>query len=188
MKTVIIIHGMPTKEEYDANPERTKEHWFPWLKEKLEEAKIPVTFPEMPVPYAPVYEQWKDTFERIPRTEETILIGYSCGGGFLVRWLSEHEVRVGKVVLVAPWTDPDEVDREHTTNFFDFVIDPNLVSKTDGVTAFVSDDDDVTILRTVEELEKHIPGILIIRKKDMGHFTTDDGVTEFPELLEKILK
>lgn len=178
---------MPTKEEYDASPEQTKMHWLPWLEEKLEAEKIATTVPDMPVPYAPVYEQWRDTFERIPRTDETVLIGHSCGGGFLVRWLSENLVRVGKVFLIAPWIDPDHLDREHVTNFFDFSIDPNLADRTGGVTIYVSEDDDVTMLRTVEELEKHIFGINVIRKDGMGHFTADDGVIEFPELLEEIL-
>ncbi len=187
MKTAIIIHGMPTKEEYEAHSEQTTLHWIPWLKAQLEERKIATTTPEMPVPYAPVYEQWRDTFERIPRTEESILVGHSCGGGFLVRWLSEHPTeRVGKVILVAPWIDPDHLDGEHMTNFFDFTIDPNLITKTDGITVFVSEDDDVSMLRTAEELEKHIVGIKIIRKKDKGHFSTGDGVYEFPELLEEI--
>lgn len=187
MKNAIIIHGMPSKEEYDANPQRTTEHWLPWLNKQLEDRKIATTIPEMPIPYAPVYEQWRDTFEHILCNDETVLIGHSCGGGFLVRWLSENNVKVGKVALVAPWTDPDGTDREYCTDFFDFVIDPNLVAKTEGVIVFVSDDDETPILRTVEELEKQIVGLNVIRKQDMGHFTTGDGIVEFPELLDEIL-
>jgi predicted alpha/beta hydrolase family esterase len=188
MKTVIVIHGMPTKEEFEQDPEQTKLHWIPWLKHELEAKHIATTTPEMPVPYAPVYEQWKDSFERLVRTEETVLVGHSAGGGFLVRWISEQNEKVGKVILVAPWIDPDHIDREHTTNFFDFTIDPHLVAKTDGVTVFISEDDDIPMLRTVEELEKQVPGISIIRKKNAGHFTSGDGFAEFPELLSEILK
>jgi predicted alpha/beta hydrolase family esterase len=188
MKTAIIVHGMPTKEEYEKAPDQSAQHWLPWLKEELEAQKIATTIPEMPTPYAPVYEQWKDTFERIPRTEETVLVGHSAGGGFLVRWLSENTVTVGKVILVAPWIDPDDIDREHRTDFFDFTIDQNLVAKTDGMTVFISTDDDISMLRTVEELEKQILNIHIIRKEGMGHFTKDDGMTEFPELLEEVIK
>jgi len=186
MKTAIIIHGMPTKEEFEVSPEQSMQHWLPWLKAALEEKKVATTVLQMPTPYAPVYEQWRDMFERIPRTEETILIGHSAGGGFLVRWLSENDARVGKVVLVAPWIDPDNIDREHRTDFFDFTIEPRLAAKTDGITVFISRDDDIPMLRTVEELDKHIPGIRIIWKKDMGHFTEADGVIEFPELLKEL--
>jgi uncharacterized protein len=186
MKNAIIIHGMPEKEEYEKIPEQSKEHWYPWLLSKLEEDKILTTVPDMPTPYAPVYEQWRDIFERIPRTKETILIGHSGGAGFLVRWLSEHDEHVGKVVLVAPWIDPDHIDTEHMTNFFDFTIDPNLVHKTEGITVFISKDDDIPMLRTVEELEKHIHDIRIVKKTDAGHFTKEDGFMTFPELLEEL--
>lgn len=187
MKTAIIIHGMPTKEEFDTAPCQSCQHWLPWLKEKLDEQKIATIIPEMPTPYAPVYTQWRDTFEQILSTEEIVLVGHSGGGGFLVRWISEQNEKVGKVVLVAPWIDPDHSDREHVTDFFDFEIDPHLVAKTNGITVFISDDDDIPMLRTVEKLEKCITGLRIIRKTDMGHFTKTDGISEFPELLKEIV-
>lgn len=188
MKTAIIVHGMPTKEEYEKAPNQAEQHWFPWLKERLKAKKIATTIPEMPTPYAPVYEQWKDIFERIPRTEETVLVGHSGGCGFILRWISEQTSRAGKVILVAPWIDPDHLDPEHMTDFFDFKLDPSILAKTDGITIFISNDDDASILRTVEEIEKHISGTQIVRMEDKGHFTVEDGVTEFPQLLEVIEK
>lgn len=187
MKTAVIIHGMPEKEDYEKNPEQSKAHWIPWLKEKLEEQKIVVFTPEMPTPYAPVYEQWKDTFERINITGETVLVGHSGGAGFLLRWLTENIIKISKLILVAPWIDPDHIDREHMTDFFEFDLNGDIQNKVESIAIFISEDDDVPMLRTVEEIEKRIPKIKIIRKKDMGHFTVGDGVSEFPELLSEIL-
>ncbi|MEX0652068.1 MAG: alpha/beta fold hydrolase [Candidatus Paceibacterota bacterium] len=73
----------------------------------------------MPEPYLPNYEKWIEVFEQFKVDEETDLVGHSCGAGFLLRWLSENKINVGKLVLVAPWIDPiNELGDEN--NFFDF--------------------------------------------------------------------
>jgi len=42
----------------------------------------------MPKPYGAnySYKEWVMEFERFDTNKETILIGHSTGGGFLVRW------------------------------------------------------------------------------------------------------
>src|SRR5687767_10509252 len=64
-------------------------HWIPWLQKQLLLKGILAQAPEMPTPYAPDFAAWRETFERIGVDELTTLIGWSAGGGFLVRWLSE---------------------------------------------------------------------------------------------------
>jgi predicted alpha/beta hydrolase family esterase len=186
MKNAIIIHGMPSKEEYlkPENKTPSNEQWLPWLKGKLIEKGIMTKTPEMPVPYNPVYEDWKETFETLEVNENTILIGHSCGGGFIVRWLSENNIKVGQVILVAPWIDPDKF---LTTGMFDFEIDPELVSKTDVVVAMYSTDDDKDILNTITILKEKVKDIKLKEFTDKGHFCLDDlGTEELPELLDLI--
>jgi predicted alpha/beta hydrolase family esterase len=185
MKTAIIIHGMPDKKEYEANPDRSLNHWFPWLKKELEHRGYGVHIPRMPEPYAPAYEKWQEVFEQLHVDQETILVGHSCGAGFLVRWLSEHDLTVGQVLLVAPWIDPNHEEREAVGDFFDFSIDQNLSEKTKGITVFVSTDDEKPVLDSVEVL-KIINNITIREFTNKGHFTSEDGVLEFPELLENL--
>src|SRR3989344_7820689 len=110
MKTAIIIHGMPDREEYYdvGRPASSNCHWFPWIQKQLLLKDIVAQTPEMPVPYNPEYNAWKKVFEGFYPDEETILIGHSCGAGFIVRYLSENNIKVGKVVLVAPWIDPNK--------------------------------------------------------------------------------
>jgi len=65
MKTAIIVHGMPSKEEYDRSEGRmTHKHWQPWLTRELAKAGMDVHNPEMPEPYMPNYEKWKEVFEQ----------------------------------------------------------------------------------------------------------------------------
>ncbi|MFZ4500317.1 MAG: RBBP9/YdeN family alpha/beta hydrolase [Minisyncoccia bacterium] len=189
MKTAVIIHGMPSREEYiQTGAHSSEHHWLPWIKKELELKEVTVYTPEMPEPYEPNYERWKMVFEQFPINEETVLIGHSCGAGFLVRWLSENNTRVGKVILVAPWMDPDHEETALVTDFFEFTIDPFMVEKTKGVTIFISSDDDAPMLKTVELLKENITGIAVVEFSDKGHFVEGDmGTNEFPELLKEVL-
>lgn len=185
MKTAIILHGMSdSKEEYDGH--EAGHHWIPWLKGELEKQNFLVQTPEMPEPYAPVYEEWRKTFEQYKLDEETILIGHSCGAGFLVRYMSENEVSVGRVILVAPYLDPDG---DHIPEFFTFQYKRNLVAQTTGVTILVSEDDDKDILESVEKIKTECDDVSVQEFTHQGHFTFDDmGTREFPELLKIIIE
>ncbi|MEK7105870.1 MAG: alpha/beta hydrolase, partial [Patescibacteria group bacterium] len=178
------LHGMPSKERYDGN--EAGKHWIPWLKGELESQGYVVYTPELPEPYAPDYAAWKGAFEQFIIDNDTALIGHSCGGGFLVRYLSENDIQVGKVVLVAPYLDPDD---DHIPEFFDFILKRNLVAFTAGVTVFVSTDDDSDILESVKQIQTECDDIKVQEFTDKGHFIFSDMNTrEFPELLETILE
>ncbi|EDK72638.1 hypothetical protein TM7_0211 [candidate division TM7 genomosp. GTL1] len=190
MTTAIILHGKPDPGEQEyynpAFPSASNSHWLPWLQKQLLIRDIVAQTPEVPNSWRSDYPVWQKEFERYDITPETILVGHSCGAGFMVRWLSEHkDVKVGKVVLVAPWLDPD---REQTTDFFDFTIDPNLVARTAGVTIFNSDNDMDSIHKSVKLLHKTIPNIKYKEFHNYGHFCFEDMKTvEFPELVEEVL-
>lgn len=189
MKNAIIVHGMPDKEEYYSPefPSASNFHWIPWLQKQLMIQDIKADTPEMPHAYAPVYEVWKREFERFDVTPETVLVGHSCGGGFLVRWLSEHtEVKVGKVVLVAPWLDPEA---ELHNGFFDFEIDAALVSRTKEFVIFNSTNDETSVQTSVAKIRAVILNHTYIEFQNYGHFCLGDlGTEKFPELLEEIVK
>jgi predicted alpha/beta hydrolase family esterase len=188
MKTAIILHGMPSKEGYydKERDAQSNSHWLPWIQHELLLRDILAQTPELPMPYSPVYEDWKKLFEQFDIDEDTILIGHSCGGGFLVRYLSEKDIKVGKVVLVAPWLDPE---RELKTNMFDFEINSNLKEKVKSLAIFISNDDDVDIKDSVSLIKDRIGEIETVSFEDRGHFTLGDMKTrEFPELLDVLLR
>ena len=183
MKTAILIHGTCDKAEYfdDQYPSLSNSHWFPWLQKQLLIQNIPTQTPEIPSAYDPQYDIWKQEFERYPIDRESILVGHSCGGGFLIRWLAENKARVAKVVLIAPWLDPD---RTKTTDFFDFVIGPQLIERVGELHLLASEDDDLDIHQSVKIITKALPAIKLHNFSDMGHFTYGQMKTEkFPELL-----
>lgn len=188
MKTAIIIHGMPSKEEYFDVQRKSPSNnqWLPWLQKKLLINGINAQTPEMPEAYNPKYEDWKKVFEQFVLNEDTILVGHSCGGGFIVRYLSENNIKVGKVFLVAPWLD---LEKYLDTGMFDFEIDQRLKEKTDGISLVSSLDDEDYILDSVNLIKEKVVGIEYIEFKDKGHFCIEDlGGEEFPELLDLIVK
>ena len=190
MKTAIILHGMPSKEEYcDGDRQsQSNSHWLPWLQQRLIVNGILAQTPELPEPYAPDYENWREVFDRFPIDEETVLVGHSCGAGFIVRWLSENEVKVDTVALVAPYLDPD--GDEVASDFFKkLIIDPNLANKAERMAIFYAKDDEHEILASVKQITDAASGIDIHEFEQGGHFTYGDmGTREFPELLTYIVK
>ena len=184
----IIVHGMPSREEYESSQMigESNKHWIPWLREKLQAHNIDTFTPEMPKPYEPEYLAWKGQFEKGKINENTILIGHSCGAGFLVRYLSQENKKVGKVILVAPWID---IDKHLKTKMFDFVIDPKLIKKAKGISIFYSTDDDAEIIASSNMLGKKLEGSVTKVFRGKGHFTEEDmGTTRFPELLEEAIE
>lgn len=191
MSSAILIHGWTNKGEY-YNPDRptpSNDHWFPWLTKQLVLNDIDTVSIEMPNSYYPEYSVWKRELERYDIDENTILVGHSCGGGFLVRWLSETNKRVDKVILVAPWLGYDVGDEPFDESFFDFEIDPKLLTKANKIAILVSDDDLESIHKSVVDIQNVLPTVSIRRFVDKGHFTIGSlGGEAFPELLKEVIK
>lgn len=191
MKRAIIIHGLVSKEEYfdTTLPSPSNSHWIPWLQKQLELNGISAEAVEMPDAWMPRYNKWKELFESFNVDEDTILIGHSLGGGFIIRYLSENNINVGKVILIAPWIDPDNLERDNIGDFFDFDINYKLSDQVKSLSIFVSNDDDEDILKSVSIIESSVENCVVYRFEDMGHFTFEDMKSnEFPELLDNILE
>lgn len=193
MKNAIIVHGMPDKDHYYKALEEstTSRDWIPWLRDQLLANEILAQAPEMPHPYLPKYDIWKEVFEYFPIKNDTVLVGHSCGGGFLVRYLSENKINAGNVILVAPWLNTEHYleNLDPGNTFFDFDIDPTLTDRV-KLTVMYSTDDDDSILDTIKLLQEKLPNANYIQFTDRGHFTTEPGFDNdtFPELLAECLK
>jgi predicted alpha/beta hydrolase family esterase len=189
MKNAIILHGGPDKKQYydpDA-PSMSNSHWMPWLQAQLLKNEIAAATPEVPHSFDRNWSVWNKEVERFEIGPETMLVGHSTGAGFFIKYLSIHkDLKVDKVILVAPWLDPEKT---RTKNFFDdFEIDPNLAARTAGITIFYSDNDEETIERTVNILKQTLKTANYREFHNYGHFCFDDMNTDkFPELLEVAL-
>jgi alpha-beta hydrolase superfamily lysophospholipase len=187
MANAIILHGQPTKNRYfDPNfPASSNYYWIPWLQKQLICRDIPTATPDVPNNWRTELSVWRQEFERYDIDEQTLIVGHSCGGGFLVRWLSEHpNVSPAKVVLVAPWLNPKKL--EETWDFFEFVIDKKLPDRTD-LTVIYSDDDMPQILDTVAVLKDQLQNAKFIQVQGRRHFY-DNTCTEVPEVLDVLVE
>lgn len=195
MKNAILIHGKPGKNDYynPTFPSSSNFHWFPWLQKQLLIAGIATQTPEMFMAWQPDYRIWSKELSHYDITPETILVGHSCGGGFIIQWLSEHkDIKVAKVILVAPWLGSSgntKTDDEPIGGFFEFNIDPELANRVGSITIFNSDNDAETIHSAVNRIRQAIPSVKYKEFHNYGHFCGSDlGKDEFPELLEEIVK
>lgn len=181
----IIIHGCPDEEEVGEAKTYDK-HWMPWIKQQLIQQGIPTQSPQMPRPWEPDYEAFKQEFEKCHVTEETILIGHSCGCAFLVRWLGETKRTVAKLILVAPWKIPSS-DDEGRKAFYNYPIDETIKTRVKEIIMFTADNEEAEGKESLQMFHQALGG-RVIELSGRGHYTqTDMGSGTFPELLTVLL-
>jgi predicted alpha/beta hydrolase family esterase len=189
----IIVHGCnSSKESFEKSPPYN--HWIPWIKKELNNYNINTITPKMPFPYNPDYLLWKKEFEKLNVNKDSILIGHSCGTVFLLRYLDETNIKINKLILVAPWKrSKREEEREEKYKdrlndpLYKFKINPLIKNQFNEIVIFTSDNEAQTGKEAVIELKK-VFNPKIINLKNHGHYTLKDMKTEkFPELLEEIL-
>lgn len=180
MKNAFIFHGTAGCPE---------ENWFPWLKKELEPLGYNVIVPQFPTPENQTLESWLEVFEKYKEfyTPETILIGHSLGGTFILNLLQIYDVKLRGVYLVAvpmgiPFVKFIEADKPFTKNGFDW---QKIKANSKVFEIFHSDNDPYVGMTNAEEIAKNL-GITINFMPGAGHFNAAANYTKFPELLEKI--
>lgn len=186
MKQVLIFHGTCGEDEYYSSdfPSLSNSHWMPWLQKELLKKGYLAQTPEILYAFNPTYEKYSAEINRYQLDEETVLVGHSCGAGFLLRYLSENNVKLKKVILIAPWLDPL---REQTTDMFEFKLNQNLVNRSGQLVIYNSSNDDDSIKESLKIIQNEISGFKLKNFKNYGHFCYKDIGPQFPELLEEVL-
>lgn len=183
-RTAIIVHGICDENEYYRmdSPSPSNAHWLPWLQQKFLRQGILCQAPEMPRPYAPLYEDWATVFSAIAPHGATVCVGHSAGGGFLLKWLQQNpNARFDKIILVAPWLDP----ARRLGDFLHCKLESRLQDRVGEIHVFFSSDEKVpgvavtkdTILNTFTQARLH-------PFADKGHFFFSDTGLHFNELWE----
>ena len=183
----IIIHGSPRSKELWV-PIGDKKRWITWIKNELEKRGVETFTPNMPLPWQPVYKDWKAEFEKLPVNSESVLVGHSAGGAFLPRWLGENPQKIKKLILVAPGKKIGSYpNAEHNRELYDFEINPQIKEMAGEIIIFTSPEEPPHRKDNVVLYHKLLGG-KIISLAGRGHFVYDDmGTDEFPELLDAIL-
>lgn len=196
MVNAIVLHGKPLRRTYfdHSLPSASNDIWLPWLQKELLLLGLPTQTPEMFNAWRPDYRIWVKEFEKHEVAKDTLLVGHSMGGGFIVQWLSEHpDVRAGHVFLVAPslgdrFTPEAKLDYPLLGGFFDFDIDPAIIERVESLTVFHSDNDNERVVTSVKYIRDAVPSLEYREFHNYGHFRgkRDMPSDAFPELLEAI--
>ncbi len=174
ISNVVVVHGGNAEEDKDYN-----KHWMPWLKDELRKKNIVCELPQMPVDSKVTYEIWRDIFERLKMDENSILVGHSRGGAFLVRWLGETKKKIKKLILVAPCKI---ATADYKKTFYNFNINPEVNNLIGEIVIFSSDNDMSHIKESINEYKESLNPKLI-ELTNRGHLVEE----KFPELLSEIL-
>jgi predicted alpha/beta hydrolase family esterase len=193
MTTLLYVHGGTTHS--------SQEKYQDWLKNKsiyLEDVEwwsgsflkynvsIPVVAPRFPLKENAQYVDWKLFFERYLEKidDELVLVGWSLGAIFLVKYLSENNPSrpIRATFLVAPPFD-DSVEGEELCNGFLLSRDLSVVLKNSPHVHFYFSKDDFCVpFSHMEKYQKALPHARYSIFSDRNHFLQ----TEFPELIEHI--
>ena len=182
MKKAFIFHGTGAG-KYD--------HWFPSIAKKLKEEGIEVSRPEFPTPEGQNLENWLEVLDEqdVEIDEDTVLIGHSTGAVFILDILNEREIDIEAGFLISGFTGKlgiefDELNETFAEREFDF---KKIKNSAEEFQIFYSESDPYVPLEKAAELASKIDANLELIA-DAGHFNTESGYTEFPELWEKLEK
>lgn len=196
---VFYIHGGSAYSNYEAFLEALKQRnirdlpnsepvkkWSNTLREDLGD-KYEVFMPTMPNSQNAKYLEWKIWFERYFEylRDEVILLGWSQGGYFLVKYLLENEspFKIKALFLVAtPFENEDFMGEDGGDFAFDVSIVGNLTKKVEKIVIFHSKDDFVVPYQHALKYKEALPQAELVTFEDKNHFL----IPEFPELLSKI--
>ena len=184
MNMIYCAGVMPPEMNWETR-EYYADNWKYWLQFRVEkDHDIIMQIPKFPHAHALLmkYDEWEKIMNFQDINQDTILIGHSAGGGFILKYMARHpELHVKQIILVAPWIDPNNLQ----PNGFYKGLDLNndiIKQTTNGIDIMISDDDMPDILASFDKIKQNIPDIRIHAFSGRGHFCTP----ELPEILDMI--
>lgn len=178
MRKAFIIHGSNGSKD---------SHWYPWLKERLEERNFQVFLPQFPIKEEQNLNNWLKTFSKFKdNLDGSIMIGHSLGVPFILNVLSQWDYKIKAAFLVAGFVGHLDVDEPNIDDFSEKKFDWEKIKRNcEHFYVIHSDNDPYVPLEKAEELAKKL-GVKVILIKGGEHFQAQSGFKTFELLLEKI--
>lgn len=162
--------------------------WFPYLKKELNKRNINCLIPNFPTPKNQTYNKWCGILNKININSDDIIIAWSTGAIFAVRYLYENNIKVKKLVLISGFNNYiGNVSAVDNINK-DFFIKDESVAKNvaEKIICIKSDNDPFITQAALTGFAKNL-NAKILNIAGGGHFNANAGYTAFPKLLEIIL-
>ncbi len=175
---VIVIYGT----ECDENTA-----WIPWLRKKLNDSGIECVVPSFPTPQNQTYQSWKNILKQYPIDKEDIVVGWSTGAIFSLRYLFENKMFIKQLVLISGFNNyignvPD-VDKINKDFFMpDEGVAKNVAEK---IVCIKSNNDPFITQKALTSFANNI-GAEIVNIVGGGHFNLNAGYDKFEKLYQII--
>lgn len=183
---IIFCSGvMSPDEDWDNKIYRPTKRWKEWLQFMVEaEHDVIMQIPQFPHAHALLmkYEEWEKIMNTQEINSDTVLIGHSAGGGFVLKYMALHpELKVKQIILVAPWIDTENFQPNKFYQGFD-LNNKILKQSSSGCDLMISDDDYPHILSSYDKISNQMPDIRIYKYSGHGHFVSET----LPEIMQII--
>lgn len=182
----VFCHGvMSPQDDWATREFNPVKGWKYWLQFQIEKDRdIVMQMPQFPHAHVLLmkYDEWEQIMDRQDINPDTILIGHSAGGGFILKYMARHpELHVRQIILVAPYCDTENYQ---PFGFYrDFELSNDIIKRTSGgADIMISDDDDFYILNSFNKIVNKMPDIRVHKFTGRGHFVCD----KLPEVLDLI--
>lgn len=164
-----------------------KTAWIPWLKEQLSNQGIGCVIPNLPTPENQTYTSWAKITKNIDINVDDIIVAWSTGAIFSVRYLYENNIKVKKLILISGFNNyignvpfVDNINK----NFF--IKDVKVVQNiADEIVCIKSNNDPFISQQALNDFAKDL-NAKTINISGGGHFNSNAGYDKFPELLSQI--
>ena len=184
MKNVLLVHG------FNGIPKI-----FEYFKRELEKENYNVTLPEFPVReeitvegYFEVFDKYKELFN-----EDLIVVAHSIGNPMFIKYISKHNLKVGKYISLAGFSKDYYNDGKDVLNEKVKLTILSEKEKDDAKKLIVdkhsiySNNDHIVPFELLKEFCIDIDSKPILIE-NIGHMGKKSGLEELPEVLELIKK
>ena len=163
-----------------------KTAWIPWLKEQLTNQGIECVIPNLPTPENQTYKFWAKITKNIDINNDDIIVAWSTGAIFSVRYLCENNIKVKKLILVSGFNNyignvpfVDNINK-------DFFMKDVKVAKdvAEEIICIKSDNDPFISQQALNDFAKEL-NAKTINILGGGHFNAD---SDYGKKFEEILK
>ena len=177
---VIIFYGT----ECDENTA-----WIPYIKKELKNRGIECVVPNLPTPTNQNYKSWSMVSNNCEVNEDDIIVSWSTGAIFSVRYLYENNIKVKRLILISGFNNyvgnvpfVDNINKDYFMQ--DVAVARNVADK---IVCIKSDNDPFISQQALNDFAQKLNAHLV-NIKNGGHFNSNAGYNEFPELLKLIFE
>ncbi len=163
-----------------------KENWYQDVKKNLENLGLDVIAENMPDPELARKEYWIPFIKEKVSEDSCILIGHSSGAVAILKYLEENKCDLA-ILIGAYYTDLDDED-EKKSGYFD---EPwkweKIKNNSKKIIIFASKDDPYIPISEPLFIKEKL-NAEYFEYNDEGHFGSDVGKKDFPEIILFIKK